>query len=75
MEQMQEEEEGDDMDADDDGSEQESLNHLEQLAWKARHEPRSQRCDAFARGLVTLEDVQIAFGLYARLAFSTIPRH
>lgn len=36
----------------------------EHLARLAKIEPRSERPDAFARGLVTLEDVQTAFALY-----------
>ncbi|GAA6031627.1 hypothetical protein JCM8097_006556 [Rhodosporidiobolus ruineniae] len=54
-------------------SEQESLGHLEQLAWKARTEPRSLRADAFARGIVTLEDVQAAFGFYVQRIQPWIP--
>lgn len=39
---------------------------MEELSWKARNEPRGGRPDAFARGLVTLEDVQTAFTLCVR---------
>ncbi|GAA5969569.1 hypothetical protein JCM11641_008164 [Rhodosporidiobolus odoratus] len=51
----------------------ESLSYLEQLAWKARSEPRSARCDAFARGLATLEDVDAAFGFYTQRIQPWIP--
>ena len=36
---------------------------LEELEWRAKNEPRSGRPDAFARQLVSFEDVQIAFTL------------
>ncbi|GAA5859468.1 hypothetical protein JCM8547_006838 [Rhodosporidiobolus lusitaniae] len=68
----------DEMEADDGQGEggdekSESLSYLEQLAWKARSEPRSSRCDAFARGLVTLEDVNAAFGFYTQRIQPWIP--
>ncbi|BGP18463.1 hypothetical protein JCM10213_003195 [Rhodosporidiobolus nylandii] len=51
----------------------ENLSYLEQLAWKARSEPRSARCDAFARGLATLEDVNAAFGFYTQRIQPWVP--
>ncbi|GJN92615.1 hypothetical protein Rhopal_005650-T1 [Rhodotorula paludigena] len=46
---------------------------MEELSWKARNEPRSGRPDAFARGLVTLEDVQTAFTFYVQRLQPWIP--
>ncbi|GAA5823035.1 hypothetical protein JCM11251_007461 [Rhodosporidiobolus azoricus] len=54
-------------------SDQETLSYLEQLAWKARSEPRSQKPDSFARGLVTLEDVEAAFGFYTQRIQPWVP--
>ncbi|GAA5899772.1 hypothetical protein JCM6882_005431 [Rhodosporidiobolus microsporus] len=82
MEQMSRDEQamedGEDVDLDEGAgsesrSDQDSSSHLEQLAWKARNEPRSQKCDSFARGLVTLEDVEAAFGFYTQRIQPWIP--
>ncbi|GAA6048871.1 hypothetical protein JCM3770_003661 [Rhodotorula araucariae] len=47
--------------------------NIEELEWKARHELRDGRPDAFARGLVTVEDVQIAFSFYVQRIQPWIP--
>jgi len=52
---------------------------LEELEWRAKNEPRSGRPDAFARQLVSFEDVQIAFTLCVALSLSPflelLPEH
>ncbi|BGP50230.1 hypothetical protein JCM10450v2_006146 [Rhodotorula kratochvilovae] len=53
-------------------SQSESYN-IDELEWKARHEMRDGRPDAFARGLVTVEDVQIAFSFYVQRIQPWIP--
>lgn len=53
-------------DADPNGLGEADAAYEEHLARLARNEPRSERPDAFARGLVTLEDVQTAFALCVR---------
>lgn len=53
-------------DADANGLGEADAAYEEHLARLAKNEPRSERPDAFARGLVTLEDVQTAFALCVR---------
>ncbi|GAA6012215.1 hypothetical protein JCM10207_002764 [Rhodosporidiobolus poonsookiae] len=74
-EQAMSEGEGDDLNGmeSDSRSDHANLTHLEELAWKARSEPRSSKPDAFARGLVTLEDVNAAFGFYVQRIQPWIP--
>ncbi|BGP10171.1 hypothetical protein JCM10049v2_006054 [Rhodotorula toruloides] len=47
--------------------------YLEQLEREAKNEPRSGRPDAFARGLVTFEDVQTAFAFYVQRIQPWVP--
>ncbi|GAA5840489.1 hypothetical protein JCM9279_007344 [Rhodotorula babjevae] len=46
---------------------------LEELEWRAKNEPRSNRPDAFARQLVSFEDVHIAFTFYVQRIQPWIP--
>lgn len=69
MEQMSREEGGHGMDEDEPGGllagevVPDDAYNLEELEWRAKNEPRNGRPDAFARGLVTTEDVHAAFSL------------
>lgn len=60
-------------DADPNGLGEADAAYEEHLARLARNEPRSERPDAFARGLVTLEDVQTAFAFYTQRIQPWIP--